>query len=258
MDFRVEAVKYIITEQCQRVSTNNRENAYCVEYTGKGWKISPADREHLCWSEGDNTFYLEPKPSERTEEFIASCRYPESETAIAIAKKLIQRHEKQEYTTWSFRMLKDRNNDNKTLDIIRDKLNGSCYEDYDDDSNIDKRVKEIEGLAKETGVVIVYGHSDDLIEFRGAIDDELGAWEGGIFLIHNSAHPNVEKLDSTDLYRLSIEERRNCIFAKWPWHYKTDIPHKEFTVFYDKPEDDEKEWAEIYCSGIIFSVKDLA
>ena len=132
MDFSVEAVKYIITEQCQRVSTNNRENAYCVEYTGKGWKISPADREHLCWSEGDNTFYLEPKPSERTEEFIASCRYPESETAIAIAKKLIQRHEKQEYTTWSFRMLKDRNNDNKTLDIIRDKLNGSCYEDYDD------------------------------------------------------------------------------------------------------------------------------
>ena len=173
--------------------------------------------------------------------------------------KLMHPHGVQpEYTTWSFRMLKDRNNDNKTLDIIRDKLNGSCYEDYDDDSNIDKRVKEIEGLAKETGVVIVYGHSDDLIEFRGAIDDELGAWEGGIFLIHNSAHPNVEKLDSTDLYRLSIEERRNCIFAKWPWHYKTDIPHKEFTVFYDKPEDDEKEWTEIYCSGIIFSVKDLA
>ena len=32
--------------------------------------------------------------------------------------------------------------------------------------------------AKEAGLIVVYGYSDDNVEFRGAIDDEVGAWEG--------------------------------------------------------------------------------
>ena len=32
--------------------------------------------------------------------------------------------------------------------------------------------------AKECGLVVIFGASDDLLEFRGASSDELGAWEG--------------------------------------------------------------------------------
>lgn len=38
--------------------------------------------------------------------------------------------------------------------------------------------EEIE-TAKENGFVIVYGASDDLMEFDGAIRDEAGCYEGG-------------------------------------------------------------------------------
>ena len=30
----------------------------------------------------------------------------------------------------------------------------------------------------QSGLVIAYGHSDDLLEFLGAINDEVGAWNG--------------------------------------------------------------------------------
>jgi hypothetical protein len=36
-----------------------------------------------------------------------------------------------------------------------------------------------ENIAREHGLVIVYGDSDDLMEFRGAIRDELDYYEGG-------------------------------------------------------------------------------
>ena len=31
---------------------------------------------------------------------------------------------------------------------------------------------------KDAGLVVVYGYSDDNVEFRGAIDDEVGAYNG--------------------------------------------------------------------------------
>lgn len=36
-----------------------------------------------------------------------------------------------------------------------------------------------EKLAKESGLVVVFGYSDDNCEFRGAIDDEVGCYCGG-------------------------------------------------------------------------------
>lgn len=45
--------------------------------------------------------------------------------------------------------------------------------------------EEIE-IAKKNGLVIVYGASDDLIEFRGAIDDEDDVYGGGIVAIENA------------------------------------------------------------------------
>ena len=40
--------------------------------------------------------------------------------------------------------------------------------------------KEEEALAKELGFVVVFGYSDDNAELRGAIDDEIGCFDGGV------------------------------------------------------------------------------
>ena len=54
--------------------------------------------------------------------------------------------------------------------------------------------KEEIGIAKENGFVIVYGESDDLIEFRGAIDDEGGCFDGGEVI---SIKPRFAKMRAT-------------------------------------------------------------
>ena len=35
-------------------------------------------------------------------------------------------------------------------------------------------------LARDNGLVVVMGASDDLMEFTGAISDEVSAWDGGL------------------------------------------------------------------------------
>lgn len=42
---------------------------------------------------------------------------------------------------------------------------------------------EEERQAKELGYVVVFGYSDDNAEFRGAIDDEVGCYDGGEIFI---------------------------------------------------------------------------
>ncbi len=37
--------------------------------------------------------------------------------------------------------------------------------------------KEEEAAAKKAGLVVVYGASDDLVELRGAIEEEVGAYD---------------------------------------------------------------------------------
>ncbi len=111
--------------------------------------------------------------------------------------------------------------------------------------------EEIE-TAKENGFVIVYGASDDLMEFEGAIRDEGGCFDGGEVFF------NREGI----LYEIggSREWKPNIIKAIWcdgekdkdgkeiTWTYKTDIPHETFMIYEDR---------EPYCRGIVFSIDDL-
>ncbi|CAB3784649.1 hypothetical protein [Pararobbsia alpina] len=111
----------------------------------------------------------------------------------------------------------------------------------------------IRAEAKAAGLVIVYGASDDLMEFDGAIRDELGAYEG------TTAH-----LDSTGLLENGcdndecphfekLKAKAATIEAVWDdgtysWTYQTAIPHETFEVL----EGDEK-----YCRGIVFALADV-
>lgn len=122
---------------------------------------------------------------------------------------------------------------------IAEKLNGIAY---------GENVRDIEAEAKEHGVVIVIGASDDLMEFSGAIEDEGGCYDGGEVYF-----------DRDGVAYDDDEKKANVIEALWceghdengipaTWSYKTEIPHEAFKVFED---------GELYCIGIVFSVEDL-
>ena len=113
--------------------------------------------------------------------------------------------------------------------------------------------------ARAAGVVIVYGASDDLMEFDGAICDEVGCCSGGIaFLDAKGLLPDFEHLCEISHFDglrdyFSRFDGRQQVRAVWEsegysWTYKTDIPHETFDVM----EDGEK-----YCRGIVFALADL-
>lgn len=130
------------------------------------------------------------------------------------------------------------------------KLNGCEYGEEIDRST--------ELAAKLDGLVVVFGGSDDLMEFRGAIHDVVGAWEGAsVFLdakgLMREFNDLCEDKDFQGLqdYFERFEGRRE-IEAVWDsegysWTYKTTIPHVCFDVLED---------GEPYCRGIVFQLSD--
>lgn len=133
------------------------------------------------------------------------------------------------------------------IDKIADMLNGREYGD--------EVTPEIRKMAKENNIVIVYGRSDDLMIFDGAIQDEVGCYEGGAAYVNHDGlfSPEDDFICSDCEYCKYIQiERNKCkiIWAKWcmsniAWTYLTDIPHQTFNILED---------GEIYCRGIVFSL----
>ena len=107
--------------------------------------------------------------------------------------------------------------------------------------------------AKDNGAVIVFGASDDLVEFRGAIDDEMGCYgTGTIYFDRRGELRNLCRDDSCPYFNKTLS-KANKIKAIWDaegysWVYELDIPHETFEIL----EDGEK-----YCRGIVFSIDDL-
>lgn len=110
--------------------------------------------------------------------------------------------------------------------------------------------KEEIQIAKDNNFVIVYGASDDLVEFDGAITDEGDCWEGGKILVE--AIPGGGVVDGavktpTFLFHLEIkwckdkDENGNII----SWTYNVPIEHENFMIY-----EDEKP----YCRGFVFKV----
>ena len=92
--------------------------------------------------------------------------------------------------------------------------------------------------AKENGIVIVYGASDDLMEFDGAIYEELGAYEGTIaYLDENGLIENTCDDEDCPYFKEKLKNSKHKIEAlwcdennDWTWSYKTDIPHETFEI----------------------------
>ena len=109
--------------------------------------------------------------------------------------------------------------------------------------------------AKESGLVIVYGASDDLIEFDGAFNDEVGVNNDGVVEIDKQGiiedFGEVEHEVETCQKWIARHAKAHEIEALWckepgySWTYKTDIPHETFEVMED---------GEHYCRGIVFMI----
>lgn len=133
-----------------------------------------------------------------------------------------------------------------TKEELATKLNGRQYREG---------ITRGEGeLAKENGLVIVYGASDNLMEFAGAIDDEIGCYDGGsAYLNEKGLITNKCDDNNCPYYQKEIDAAKK-ISANWgrndySWTYETDIPHTTFEIV----EDSDK-----YCKGIIFDLKDAS
>ncbi len=120
--------------------------------------------------------------------------------------------------------------------------------------------KEIEKAMKEhnlTGLVVVYGYSDDNTEFRGEIKDELGSYDGGKFQLDKNGLI-VNECDDEDCPYFNDKKDNAPFFieAHWCvddglcWTFTTNIPHETFIMV----DYEGNDW----CRGIVFKMSALS
>jgi len=113
-------------------------------------------------------------------------------------------------------------------------------------------------IAKENGLVIVYGASDDLMEFEGAIYDEIGCHDGGSAYL--SAEGEIIKEEELKFYKKKSipffqidavwcpKNENGEIICSWIIDAES-IETAGFEIFED---------GELYCKGIVFDLKSLS
>lgn len=108
--------------------------------------------------------------------------------------------------------------------------------------------------AKADDVIIVYGASDDLLEFYGAISDEVGAWEGttikltkDVTLFNKDENKETAKYNSMQISTMPKVQAIWCPRDKegkiWAsWEIRTELPHADFDIMED---------GELFCRGVV-------
>ena len=115
---------------------------------------------------------------------------------------------------------------------------------------------ELFAAMKAAGLVALFGASDDNMEFRGAIYDEVGCYDGGEVYVDGNGLVQSECDDDDCPYFAREKEKATVIKALWApdgepafsWRYKTDIPHSTFIIYEDE---------EPFCEGIVFALADV-
>lgn len=114
--------------------------------------------------------------------------------------------------------------------------------------------REEAAAAKVDGLVVVFGASDDLMEFRGGIYDEIGCYDGGTAYLTDTGLLQNDCDNEECPHFAKIKAAAATINAVWgngvgySWLYETAIPHATFEIFED---------GETYCRGIVFALADV-
>ena len=116
-------------------------------------------------------------------------------------------------------------------------------------------------IAEQNRLVVVYGYSDDIVVFNGAITDDFGAYNGttldvgALGVIPDWDSFDHDREDKCRKYFTRKDAPHKAIKAKWndteagpAWTFETDIPHATFDIV---------EEGDVFCRGIVFSMQDL-
>ena len=122
-------------------------------------------------------------------------------------------------------------------------LNGRAYRK--------EMTKGEEAWAKEFGLVVAFGSSDDLVELRGAISEEVNAYEGTE--IYFTPDGLLEDCECSCPYFEKAKEKAVVLEAfwregDWTWTFSAPFPCETFEIF----DDEEK-----FCRGIVFALADV-
>jgi hypothetical protein len=130
--------------------------------------------------------------------------------------------------------------------------------------DLEEMTKEEEKLAKENDLLVCFGRSDDLLEFRGLIYDEVDAYGTGTASIVLKKDNNVDLMSGCALEEIKdLFEENDLVFnlpiveieasyckEEFPtgWLVKSKIPSASFEIFED---------GQVSCKGIIIEKADL-
>ena len=132
---------------------------------------------------------------------------------------------------------------------IAERLNDCEYD------NLGETIEAIIEHIDNKEIVIVYPYSDDNIEFRGAIYEELGAYGGATVNLNHKGliQRTCEDYDcphEAEIFNNApYEIKQIWSDRESPWTYETNIPHAaKFKI---------KEDGEYFGEGLVFCMQDL-
>jgi hypothetical protein len=142
-----------------------------------------------------------------------------------------------------------------TKEELAARLNGRQYQE---------EIREDEELiAKREGLLVIFGASDDLCELRGAINDEVSAWQGADIHISKGGQllATIEKDEAEVLKKYGVlkvvedaQKAATKVTAQWcktkdfSWTLETSAPHATFDIMEDEDG---------YCRGVVLDLKEL-
>lgn len=135
-----------------------------------------------------------------------------------------------------------------TLEAAAKELDGMEYGD-------EGRFRDLFAEMKRGGLVAVFGASDDLIEFRGAINDEAGCGDGSEFRLTRSGllESRCDEGDDCPYFKALLRTIPVAVKAQWAsggysWFFDAVVPAAHFDIL----EEGDK-----YCRGVVIDLKDL-
>ncbi len=121
--------------------------------------------------------------------------------------------------------------------------------------------KDEKALAKQHGIVIAYGDSDDLLEFRGAVDGELSAYGGSTaHIVNGKLYEAPDEDEAATLQRFGVNVDKQLLSAitvnaEWcpkdlncSWRISVNREHATFDVMED---------GELFCRGVVFKLAEM-
>ena len=117
---------------------------------------------------------------------------------------------------------------------------------------------EEEKEAEESGLIVIFGYSDDGVVFAGKISDQFGGWDGKSFRLDKQENEiEVVEIDVRNIGFVNslTGKESNMVHAIWSpkepkasWLITSDIPHATFNIDED---------CELFCRGIVIDIKDI-